>query len=308
MAATSDELSHHVLFYRDEAEYVAHIAAFARGGLTSAEPVLIALPGSRSHPVSAELEKDSRWVSFFDMAQAGRNPARIISELGGFIARHAGQRVRFICEPTWLGRSPAELREAARHEALTNLAFADAAVTIECLYHLGLASSIIGTAWHTHPGVVQDGQPKPNDRYAGAGQLPPDCDRPLQPPPPNAASLMYHADLRSVRGVVGDHASRCGLSADQTANLVLAVSELAANTLRHTGGGGTVHVWRTSHEILCQIDDKGWIPDPLAGRTRRPATERGHGLWVVNQMCDLVELRTGQGGTKFRLHMRLPQA
>jgi hypothetical protein len=26
---------------------------------------------------------------------------------------------------------------------------------------------------------------------------------------------------------------------------VIAIGELAANTLRHTGGGGTVQVWRT---------------------------------------------------------------
>ena len=31
----------------------------------------------------------------------------------------------------------------------------------------------------------------------------------------------------------------------------------------------------------------------------------GNGLWLVNQVCDLVQARTGQAGTTTRLHMRL---
>ena len=86
----------------------------------------------------------------------------------------------------------------------------------------------------------------------------------------------------------------------------LMASELAANTLRHTGGGGTFRIWHTRLEILCQVEDEGWITDPLAGRRRRPAAEPGHGLWLVNQVCDLVELRSGRAGTTIRLHFRLP--
>jgi anti-sigma regulatory factor (Ser/Thr protein kinase) len=110
-----------------------------------------------------------------------------------------------------------------------------------------------------------------------------------------------------MRRLVEDHAARNGLSEDSTANLVLAASELAANTLRHTSGGGTLRVWHTRSEILCQVEDQGWISDPLAGRRRRPAAEPGHGLWLVNQVCDLVEMRSGQAGTTIRLHMRLSE-
>ena len=58
-------------------------------------------------------------------------------------------------------------------------------------------------------------------------------------------------------------------------------------------------------EILCQLHDQGQIADPLAGRVRRDPESRGHGLFLVNQVCDLVELRTGRAGTTVRLHMRL---
>jgi anti-sigma regulatory factor (Ser/Thr protein kinase) len=87
-------------------------------------------------------------------------------------------------------------------------------------------------------------------------------------------------------------------------DLVLAVNEIAANTISHTAGGGVIEVWHTSEEILCEVRDQGHIPDPMAGRVRHDPDDRGHGLWLVNQVCDLVELRSGAGGTSVRMHMR----
>jgi anti-sigma regulatory factor (Ser/Thr protein kinase) len=87
---------------------------------------------------------------------------------------------------------------------------------------------------------------------------------------------------------------------------VLAVGEIASNTFVHTEDGGTLAIWRAGNEVVCQIQDSGYIVDPLAGR-RRPAADAdgGHGLWLVHQVCDLVELRSVPGQTVIRLHMRL---
>ena len=53
------------------------------------------------------------------------------------------------------------------------------------------------------------------------------------------------------------------------------------------------------------MHDSGWITDPLAGRIRHGPDDRGHGLWLVNQVCDLVEIRTSKAaGTVIRLHLR----
>jgi hypothetical protein len=66
---------------------------------------------------------------------------------------------------------------------------------------------------------------------------------------------------------------------------------------------------RTREEIICQVADTGQIADPLA-RYRAPSDEPlgGNGLWLVNQVCDLVRARTGPAGTITRLHMRLHRA
>jgi hypothetical protein len=79
---------------------------------------------------------------------------------------------------------------------------------------------------------------------------------------------------------------------------------VAANTIKHTGGAGLVRVWITSEEILCQFDDSGHIKDPLAGYGRPTGDEPGgQGLWLVNQVCDLAEIRSSTLGTTIRMHM-----
>jgi anti-sigma regulatory factor (Ser/Thr protein kinase) len=98
-----------------------------------------------------------------------------------------------------------------------------------------------------------------------------------------------------------------GLPERRARDLVLCVSELAANTIRHATGRGTLRVWHDTDEIVCQLSDRGHIKDALAGRLRpEPGAMGGHGLWIVHQACDLVELRSGQRGTTIRLHMRRP--
>jgi anti-sigma regulatory factor (Ser/Thr protein kinase) len=297
--------SHLAFFYRDESVYLAQLAAFADAGLANGEPVFIAVPEPRGGLLREHLAKSGD-LRFADMVQLGRNPARIIPEVQNFIDGHPRQRVRYIGEPIWPGRSAAEIGEATRHEALINLAFPDALATIVCPYDIaGLAPSVVEEAGRTHHGVLANGRAAAAARYAGPGSFPPEIDRPLPAPPAYAEALDYETDLRQVRSLVADHAHRAGLPDERASDLVLAASEITANTLRHTGAAGTVHIWHTEAEVLCQIQDQGWITDPLAGRTRHAPDARGHGLWVVNQVCDLAELRTGRGGTTIRLHMRI---
>jgi anti-sigma regulatory factor (Ser/Thr protein kinase) len=129
--------------------------------------------------------------------------------------------------------------------------------------------------------------------------------------PPGAQTMSYRNDLRPVRAFVATEADRAGLSGARRTDLIIAASEVAANTLKHTGGPGLVRVWVTSDEILCQFDDSGHIRDPLAGYGRPSGDEPGgQGLWLVNQVCDLAEIRSSALGTTIRMHMFLdiPQA
>lgn len=129
------------------------------------------------------------------------------------------------------------------------------------------------------------------------------------PLPVPTSGAMYHTyctDLSQVRALVLQYAREAGLSESRANDLVLAVSEVAANTLRHTRSSGTMALWRDESEVVCDIHDEGTITDPLAGR-RRPALDAsgGHGLWLVHQVCDLVELRSDSSGTTIRMRMAI---
>lgn len=87
------------------------------------EPVLVAVPAANAELLRTALA-GAAGVRFVDMTEAGRNPARIILLLRRFTDSHADRAVRFVGEPVWVDRSPAEVEECTRHEALLNEAFA----------------------------------------------------------------------------------------------------------------------------------------------------------------------------------------
>ena len=121
-------------------------------------------------------------------------------------------------------------------------------------------------------------------------------------------SYTYTTDLAAIRAVVHRYALAAGLPEARAIDLTLAVSEVAANTVKHAKSPGSLNIWYDTREIICQIHDEGVISDPLAGR-RQPSLDAlgGHGLWIVNQVCDKVELHSDETGTTIRLYMNLPQ-
>lgn len=301
----SGGLRHAAFFYGDRPSYRGEIARFARAGMARGQPALIALPGSEADLIGAQLADEPGELVCFDMRELGRNPARIIPALRAFTDRHAGERVRVIEEPVWPGRSAAEAREAVRSDALINLALARAEASVLCPFDVaGLPAPVIAAAQLTHPEHLTDGhRAAATPREGPPWQFPPGYDDPLPPPPAAAEVLFYHSDLTLVRRLVAGHARNASLGSHLAADLVLSVSEVAANTLDHTASGGRLHVWHDDEEMLCQTHDTGQIADPLAGRIRNDPDNRGHGLFVVNQVCDLVELRTERAGTTIRMHM-----
>ena len=303
-------LRHLALLYRGTADYLTAVQGWIQGARARAEPVLVAVPRAVSAQVRDSLAGGVAGVQFADMDELGRNPARIVTAFLAFAAEHAGRQVCCLSEPVWPSRTAAETREAARNEALINVALAGLRATVMCPYNAGeLRPSVIAAARRTHPAIFRDGTAQESPAYPGPPLAPAAWDRPLPPPPRRAPSLTYDSDLGGLREFVARMAGRSGLAGDRAADLVLGASEVAANTLRHTSRPGTVRAWHTADEFLCQITDTGQITDPLAG-LRPPSEERlgGQGLWVVNKVCDLVELRTGPDGTTIRLHMRLSPA
>jgi anti-sigma regulatory factor (Ser/Thr protein kinase) len=297
-------LRHAGLLYASSDEFVVGVARFVETAVQAGGPVLVACARPGLDLLRPRLYGHGALVTWADMRGIGLNPARLIDMIQQFTGQHDGRVIWCVQEPAWPGRSPEELREVIRHEALVNLALADMPVSVLCPYDVRLGTELILSVERTHPALTGDGRRWPSSSYA-AGIVPQECDLPLSTPPAAAQALRYRDDLAGVRDFAASRAGRVGLAPHRVGDLIVAVGELAANTFAHTSGPGTLTLWATQSEIICQVNDTGQITDPLAGRLRRDpaAAAGGHGLWVVQQACDLVQIRTSPAGTAVRLHM-----
>jgi len=113
-------------------------------------------------------------------------------------------------------------------------------------------------------------------------------------------------DLFELRQLVTSWATKEALPSEATEELVLAMHEIATNSIRHGGGMGMLRLWRTDVELVCEIQDAGYIRDPLGAR-RRPGGEASdsRGLWITEQICDLVEISSSPRGSQVRMHKRI---
>lgn len=188
---------------------------------------------------------------------------------------------------------------------LINDAFADAqALWLVCPYDVaGLASEVLADAQLTHPIVSGSG-----DGAAPKPPLRPSAPRtsPFGRPTRLLAALIFGpSDLPTLRTFVAEEGARAGLTAIALEDLVLAVNEIATNSLIYGGGTGVVRMWLDAADLVCEVEDAGVITDPLADRRGPGAgTERARGLWTANRLCDLVQIRSSpERGTTVRLRM-----
>ena len=209
-ASSSDRFRHLALFYHGRGEYLAALSGFIQASRARGDAVFVAVPQHNAQLVRQELGDNSAHVDLVDMAELGRNPARIIPALQAYAGKHNGQHVCCIGEPIWPGRTAAEVQEAIRHEALINLAFRDSLVTVVCPYDsAGLPGSVIADAVRTHPAVIKDRQATASVSYRGPPDVPPRCNRALSRPPVHAETLGYRDDLRPVRSFVSQPGHMC---------------------------------------------------------------------------------------------------
>jgi anti-sigma regulatory factor (Ser/Thr protein kinase) len=303
LMALSDEFRHEAFLYADEGEFLVGAAAFIRDGVAAGEPVLVVVDAAKIAALRTVLDGDAETVQFADMATVGRNSARIIPTWRSFVDQHDadGRRLRGISEPILVDRSPDELVECRHSEALLNVAFVDTrGFWLLCPYDIvALDPVVIDQAHGTHPGIYR--HPGRQFHAAVATAL---VEEPLPEPPAGVVAHAFGAaGLASVRRFAARHAVAAGL-AERATDLALVADELATNSVCHGGGRGALRLWRRHATLICEVRDRGHVADPLVGR-RRPVDGQigGRGLWVVNQLCDLVQVRSSPSGTTVRVHI-----
>jgi anti-sigma regulatory factor (Ser/Thr protein kinase) len=161
---------------------------------------------------------------------------------------------------------------------------------------------------------VTDGAPI--NPLPGARETAQAVDKTAQPGDglPVALEQTFSRDsLYQLRAAVAAHAGQAGVPPARVIDVVLAVSELAANIIRHGSGQGSVRMWVSEGSLHCQLTDAG--PPPAAGagqaagpgQTAGPGHEdaagpapwpirHGHGLWVVCRLADQASFESGAPG------------
>ena len=101
---------------------------------------------------------------------------------------------------------------------------------------------------------------------------------------------------------MAQYARRCGLSDEQVEVLELAASDWPPTAFGTAGAPGRSRCGWTPGAAVVEFSDTGHVTDPLTGRLMPPLDqEGGRGVYLVNQLCDLVQLRSSDPGTTVRV-------
>ena len=298
---------HMIYPYDGEQQYLSGTLAYIEHARSAGGTVIVAVPPQRKESLSAQLGSNDG-VSFVDTEALGRNPGRLIPAWQDWIGQLAREgAVHGINESVFAGRSPAHHGEVRYQEWLLNLAFAQApALALMCPVDTsGQQPQAVQALTRCHPLLWNGAACVPGTAYIDDAY----SFEPLTEPYEPYEQMAYDVgSLQAVRQKTTGWALMHRLPLARARALTLAVSEVATNSIRYGGGRGTLRLWREGGALVCELRDTGVITDPMVGRIR-PSSDQigGRGLWFVNQLCDLVQIRSAPGdGTRIRLWLDLP--
>ena len=296
---------HEAFLWRKPDDFLAVTVPFIQDGLDAGEPVMVAVIAERSNLLKAALGSSAEQVKFVDMAKLGRNPAMIIPGWQSFLEDSAdGRPLRGIGEPIWAGRRPEEILECQLHEALLNVAV-DPRIPLWllCPYNTDdLDAAVIEEAYRSHPAIKDADAYRGSTSYGGRHHVDDFFGSDLPDHEGQADQLYFNRDnLQRILPFVAARALLAGVQADKAADIAATAHHVAVSSLKRAASGGVVRVWHRHDAIICEVHDHTRVTDPLTGRRVTSPIERD-GLWLANQICDLVQLRSNNNGTTVRLH------
>lgn len=289
--------AHEALFYRDEDTFLSGTARFVTEGVDRGEPVLVAVPEESIGPLRERLGDAAEQVHFIDMTEAGRNPGRIIPGVLMAFSASTQRRFRVVGQPIWPSRTALEYPACVQHEALINTAFEGRPGVILCPYDAAaLPGHVLDDARRTHPVVIDGERRVASEWYTEPTGLADVYNVPLPPPPADAEVHSFSVGtLAHMRKLVSAYAH--WLRREQVEDLVLAVNELATNSILHASGRGVLRLWREGDTAVCEVSDTGsGFPPSFTGLS-------GFGIVMVNLLCDLVRTHTSHSGTTVRVYL-----
>ena len=303
---------HRALLARSPAERDEAVAGFVAEGLDAGDALLLAVDESGRRRLRAHLGPRVDEATVLEPEALYTFPAWALARLRREIDvwTVGGTTLRVVAEPRWWERPTDEWEGWISVDAAANTAFGAAPVELLCSYDETAAPpEVVEAARHTHPEVVVGGRSRRNPAYTDPALY---CTRHRQRPlPPLPDPVEEHefsgATLGPLRRAVAAWAGNGGLPPRRVPEVVLAVHEAATNSVRHGGGQGMLRLAAGSTELLAEVQDAGVITTPFAGLLPPLRIgESGYGLWLVHQLVELVQVRSGPGGSVVRMHVRRP--
>jgi hypothetical protein len=303
---------HWACVYDDDQQFLDTAVPFLAGGLAAGEPVLAVTSGANLELIGAALEEHAGDVDYAESAFFGRRPPQRVAAFYRYWARNASDggrntRVRILAEPVWAGRSAREVAAWTRMESALNVALAPASISMICPYDTRtLDPGIVADALRTHPARIAGSDLSPSAEFTDPAQFVRSCDTdPLAQPPADAAEFGFDGSLRALRQFIAGRADAYGVAGDRAEMLILAVSEVGAYLKTQGPGTAAVRAWEQPGAVVCDFRQRGTsIGDPFLGL--RPASLEpgaGDGLWLANQICDWMEIRSGAEGCAIQLQV-----
>lgn len=300
--------AHQLLPYDGAESFLAGAVPFVREGLGGGERVVVVTGVANQELLRVALDGDAEGVEFVEAGAFYGHPARTLAD--GLAMAREGGRLRLVGEPVWKGLGPLEVAEWVRVEALVNVAFEGSWATILCPYHVRLPAEVVAWARRTHPETVKGAKALANPGYVGPWRV---CEmldaEPLEPPPEGVEVLeVERPDLYWLRAYVSDYARHVGMPEDGLHRLLVAVTEVVTNAVRHGAPPVELRLWsQASGELVCEVRDGGtWRGGGFGHLPPDPAEPGRFGLWAVRLLCSAVQIRTGEASTTVRL--RVPNA
>jgi anti-sigma regulatory factor (Ser/Thr protein kinase) len=297
---------HEALLYHGSADRRAALAQFAQAARAAGEPLLVTMPAEHLTRLRGQLAGEAGIVDYAEIESIASNPACLLPFIDDWVTQRAPDcRARVVCESLWPGRESPETIESLRQEAIFNRALADRPVTMLCPYDAdGLPEMALDGAHRTHPILLEGGARRRSPNYRAPGGPDPDEHWPLDPTPPGTTTYRLQDSLGLLREALQADPRLDGLPPARRSDLVLAANEAATNAVQHGDGACTAAVWGDEDRVVVEIRAGTPVPDLLSGcRSPDPAAPSGRGLWLINQVCDLVQARSGPNGSVMRMHI-----
>lgn len=304
--------SHSAFFYDSPDEYSGFLQSFICEGLERGESIAVAGSRRRIAMLRLALGSDAPAVRFLPADEWYVRPVRTIAGWAQMLRTAAATgrpATRLVNEVDFKDQH----RSWVRYESALNASLAEFNGHMLCPYDSRkLPPSLIDEARRTHH-IVYDGGWHHSDDYVDPERLLAEVHEPLfpavGPPIVEVPVLDTVADLRAH---LRNRATAEGwLPPDRVEILVLALSEVATNGIRHGGSHRELRVWLNRGAVVCEVSDDGpRPPGPLAGYLPpTPGVVGGMGLWLVSQICDALSVRTADGVTYARFALlREPSA